>query len=71
MFRPSINGPTSRREEREAAAKANATRYIEERKSSFIVSAWPMLQAKDKPFTATSTVRSPTSTQTMCGMPTK
>jgi hypothetical protein len=66
-FIPSTNGPTSRHEESEAAAKANTARYTEERNNSWTVSVRPMLQVSDRPFTATSTTRSPTRTQAILG----
>src|SRR5215210_1711215 len=64
---PSTNGPTRRHEESETAARANAAKYIEERNNSWTVSVRLMLQVIDRPLTATSTTRSPTSTQTILG----
>src|ERR687885_2908848 len=70
-FMPSMNGPTSRREDNEDTARVNEARYIEERNSSLTVWVWAMLQVKDRPFTATSTARIPTSIQAILGVSAK
>src|ERR687885_2217686 len=68
---PSIKGPTSRREDNEDTARVNEARYIEERSSSLTVWVWAMLQVKDRPFTATSAARIPTSVQAILGVSAK